>query len=127
MLTNTRISVKRCFELYIKTTLVNIALPLKLGELYRIYALAKTIGDIKTSVLCVLSERFFDILAIIMLIVVQSFLNRANISTVGCVFFIAILLIWIVYRAIPQTILFLKYYLLTKRHKKGSYAKRVGK
>jgi len=62
-----KLSLFEVFFLYARTTLVNLIIPFKLGEIYRIAVVKKVTGAIKTGVLLVLVDRFFDTMALLIL------------------------------------------------------------
>lgn len=55
-----RIPFTKFLTLYLKTTFVNFLLPLKSGELYRIYSFAHETQDVKKGFVSVILDRIFD-------------------------------------------------------------------
>ena len=53
--------------LYVRTTFVNLVIPFKLGELYRVAAVRHMTGSFKTGVSFVVIDRFFDTLSLILI------------------------------------------------------------
>ena len=63
-----KISLRRFILLYCKTTFVNLFIPFKIGELYRIYKIKKETKHWQVGVLSVVIDRFFDILALFLIL-----------------------------------------------------------
>ena len=66
--------------LYVRTTLANLIIPFKIGELYRVAAVKHMSGSFKTGILLVVIDRFFDTLALLTLTLPFSllFLHEAD-------------------------------------------------
>ena len=62
-----KIPFRRFLFLYSATTLVNLLIPYKLGEFFRIFVFIKATGDKKIGFLSVLLDRFFDTVALVLI------------------------------------------------------------
>ena len=60
-----RISFGRFILLYLRTTFINLIIPFKLGELYRVEEIARVTKIWQVGFLSVLVDRFFDTLALL--------------------------------------------------------------
>lgn len=115
-----KVSFDRYVPAYLRTTLVNLIIPYKLGELYRIGVFYRISGGFKTGFFSVLIDRFFDTLALVMILLpYQMFISR-NITTptiLLTVFEVAVLL---AYRIFPPSYDFLNRYIITSKESKRS-------
>ena len=115
-----RVSFDRYVPAYLRTTLVNLIIPYKLGELYRIGVFYRISGGFKTGFFSVLIDRFFDTLALVMILLpYQMFISRnITVPTVLLtVFEVAVLL---TYRIFPPSYDFLNRYIITSKESKRS-------
>lgn len=89
-----KIRFGRLIKIYMKTTFVNILLPFKTGELFRFYCYNNETDNYKVGILCILVERFFDTLGLIVLLIPIEFhtTHKLSISTVILLIFIVTLL-----------------------------------
>lgn len=63
------------WKLYASTTFVNIVIPFKLGEVYRIFIYGQKCENYVTSVFCVILDRIVDTVAMLILIILLSGTN----------------------------------------------------
>ena len=63
-----KVSFDRYVPAYLRTTLVNLIVPYKLGEISRIGVFYRISGGFKTGFFSVLIDRFFDTLALVMIL-----------------------------------------------------------
>lgn len=75
-----RIAIKRYLKLYIKTTLVSLVLPLKTGELFKVYCYGTEMNSMKCSLLSVLVERYFDTIPLAILLIGFTFYSKVGSS-----------------------------------------------
>ncbi len=85
-----KISIKRFIRIYIKTTFVNIALPLKMGELFRFYSYSEETKNYKIGFFAIIVERFLDTCALLLFIMpIQAFyLKKISIISILLIMFI---------------------------------------
>jgi hypothetical protein len=83
ILVDANMRIGRFIKTYIKTTYVNILLPFKSGELFRIFCYTNETADYKVGILSILVERFFDTLGLIVLLIPIEFytIHKLSIST----------------------------------------------
>lgn len=96
-----KIKMNRFIKLYIKTTFVNITLPLKLGEIFRIYCYGREMKDYMDAIVIVLVERFFDICTLLILLVPIEIVVNNRLSELSMLLIISILLLFISYWVFP--------------------------
>ncbi len=115
-----KISFGRFILLYVKTTLVNLIIPFKLGELYRIFCISRETKHWQVGILSILVDRFFDTVALFLLLVFLAFTRFASFSLITMVFLAVLLVVAVCYVAIPPTYLYLNHYII--RHKSSPRA-----
>lgn len=64
-----RMSALSFVKLYIKTTFVNIIMPYKIGEVFRLYCYGYYLNNYKKSFFSIIVERFFDICALLTILI----------------------------------------------------------
>ena len=117
-----KISFGRFVLIYLKTTFVNLLVPFKLGELFRVYCLSKETGNLSIGLLSVLVDRFFDTLAlIIVLLPLEIFLNG---KVTGISFFLLalVLMLGFAYRMFASTYNYLNKYIIMNKTSSRSMA-----
>ena len=107
-----KVSFDRFVPAYLRTTLVNLIVPYKLGEIYRIGVFYMISGGFKTGFFSVLIDRFFDTLALVMILLpYQLFISRKVTMPT---------LLLMTYRVFPPSYGFLNRYIITSRDSKRS-------
>ena len=107
-----KISLRRFILLYCKTTFVNLFIPFKIGELYRIYKIKKETKHWQVGVLSVVIDRFFDILALFLILLPIDIYFKKQISTGTGFFFVVLALITIIYMVVQPTYKYLNKYII---------------
>ncbi len=115
-----KIGFLRFVRLYLRTTLVNLIVPFKLGEVYRIFCISRETKVWQVGILCVVVDRFFDTVALFLVLLPFDIFIGKNLSIITGVFFVVIALIWIVYLSIPPTYAYLNKYII--KHKRSRRA-----
>lgn len=64
-----KISVKEFLFLYIKTTFINLLIPFKLGEVYRIFCVVRFTKCLQIGILSVVLDRFFDTFILLLFLI----------------------------------------------------------
>lgn len=84
ILIDANMKIGRFIKTYIKTTFVNILLPFKSGELFRVFCYTNETADLKVGILSILVERFFDTLGLIVLLIPIEFyrIHKLSLSTI---------------------------------------------
>ena len=115
-----RVSFDRYVPAYLRTTLVNLIIPYKLGEVYRIAVFSRISGGFRTGFFSVLVDRFFDTLALVFILLpYQLFITRrVTVPTLLLAAFLAVVLI--TYRVFPPSYEFLNGYIITSRQSRRS-------
>ena len=120
------IPLKRYLFLYARTTLVNLLVPFKLGEIYRVAAVYHEAEDDKKaprmakSILSVCVDRFFDTAALLAIIIPFSLIYGGSIEFVPLILFLALFIFALVYLSIPKSYLYLNEYIIMYRQSKRS-------
>ena len=108
--------------LYVRTTFVNLIIPFKLGEIYRIAAVKNMTGMYKTGILLVVIDRFFDTLALLTLTLPFEILFMKGADPVLTVLLAGIVFLFFCYFFFTSTYRYLNKYLITKKRSKRSMA-----
>lgn len=109
------IDLKRFLLLYCKTTFINLLIPFKIGELYRVYKIKQETKHWQVGILSVLIDRFFDVLALFFLLLVMDVYGKGRISAITLLFFICLSLITVLYVVLLPTYTYLNNYLIVHK------------
>lgn len=72
-----KLEFRRFIRIYIKTTFINIMLPLKTGEVFRFYCYSNETNNYKIGFLSIVVERFFDTCALLIFTLpLEAILNK---------------------------------------------------
>ena len=110
-----KIGFGRFVLLYLKTTLVNLIIPLKLGELYRIFCISRETKHWQVGVLSILVDRFFDTLALCIILLPLDIFVFGKISFITLLFIGIMALIVICYVSILPTFQYLNKYIIRQK------------
>lgn len=110
-----RIPFGQFLLLYFRTTLVNLIVPFKLGEIYRIEEIARKTRVWQVGILSVVVDRFFDTLALLVLLVPADYIASKRISSLSAIFFIVLFVAVVLYIAIPSSYSYLNQYLIMRK------------
>lgn len=108
----------RFMKTYFETVFITITFPLKSGELYRIYRFTNEIGSLRTTVLSVITDRFFDIFGFLSILIFFNFKDGLKISYFEIVLIAILLLILLVYLSFKPIFLYFNRLLITNYHHK---------
>lgn len=133
-----KIPFGRFVLLYLKTTLVNFIIPYKIGEAYRFYCISRETKHWQVGILSILVDRFFDTLALCMILVpcdiliVRMIANAVGtvvsaplyciLSDITLLFLVILLLIAVCYVSILPTYKYLNRYLIKEKCSQRSLA-----
>lgn len=117
-----KIGFGRFLLLYCKTTFVNFIIPFKLGEIYRIFAIGKDTGVWQVGILSVLIDRFFDIAALLLVLLPLDIVFFKEISLITWIFLAVILIIAGIYLSIEPTYRYLNKYIIKEKSSGRSMA-----
>lgn len=110
-----KISFGRFVLLYLKTTLVNLIIPFKLGELYRIFCISRETKHWQVGVLSVLVDRFFDTLALCIILLPLDVLVFGRLSFITLAFIVVMAVIVMCYISILPTYKYLNRYVIKQK------------
>lgn len=97
---------------YCKVTPVNIVLPFKLGELYRIYCFGKLLSNGMKGLVIILLDRFVDTLALVIIILLFQVMTGNRLSSFVLVLFTFLMMLTFVFIAFIDIYNFWNGYLL---------------
>lgn len=110
-----KLSLFDVFFLYVRTTFVNLIIPFKIGEIFRIAAVRHMTGALKTGILLVVVDRFFDTLALIMLTLPFEILFGNGADPVLTVLFGGLIILFILYLFYAPSYRYMNKYLIMNR------------
>lgn len=110
-----KIGFGRFVLLYLKTTLVNLIIPLKLGELYRIFCISRETKHWQVGVLSILVDRFFDTLALCIILLPLDIFVFGKLSFITLLFIGVMALIVICYVSVLPTFRYLNRYIIRQK------------
>ena len=116
------IPFKRFLPAYLRTTFVNLIIPYKLGEIYRIAVFSRITEGINVGFFSVLVDRFFDTLALIIMLLPFILLSGKTVSVPVVLLTIFLLIILFAYIMFPSAYGYLNHYIITSRDSKNSMA-----
>ena len=115
VLIDTRIEFKRFVFAYFRTTLVNLLIPFKLGEVYRVFVFYRLCGNFATGFLSVVVDRFFDTLALVFVMLPFQILYPDTLSFVSVMLAVFLAVIVFAYMIFPPTYRYLNKYIILNR------------
>ena len=115
-----KISFDRFVPAYLRTTLVNLIIPYKLGEIYRIGVFYRISGGFRTGFFSVLIDRFFDTLALVLILLPYQFLVSGKVTIPTILLAVFEIVVLIAYRVFLPSYVFLNRYIITSRESKRS-------
>ena len=105
-------------SLYLRFSIVNILIPKKIGEIYKFYAIGEKIGNYKTALLSIITQIYFDLIAIVLVLIVNLLVfNNVN-KFILILFLFTIIIASLVYLIFPSTYKYLNSYFILKTSKK---------
>ncbi|MBO4905144.1 MAG: flippase-like domain-containing protein [Lachnospiraceae bacterium] len=115
-----KISFDRFVPAYLRTTLVNLIVPYKLGEIYRIAVFSRISGGFTTGFFSVLVDRFFDTLALVLILMPYQLLISGTVTVPTIMLFVFEIAVLAAYHVFPPSYEFLNRYIITSRDSKRS-------
>lgn len=115
-----RISIITFTKIYLKTTLVNIVLPFKLGEVFRIYCYGTELSNYKLSIFLVLIDRYFDTIPLLFLLMIFTVVGKVKVTILLVLLICFLLVITFVYLIFPSSYSYLNRYLIMNTHTQQS-------
>lgn len=105
---------------YCKTIPVNVVLPFKIGELFRVCCFGYQINSFFRGLVFVLVDRFFDTIALIIVLIFVSLLTAQQFSTLLYLLLIFVAVVVAIYLMLPGLCSYWKDYLLLTKATKSS-------
>ena len=115
-----KVSFDRFVPAYLRTTLVNLIIPYKLGEIYRVAVFTRISGGFKTGFFSVLIDRFFDTLALVLILLPYQLFISGQITVPTVLLTVFVIVVLMTYRVFPPSYEFLNRYIITSRQSKRS-------
>ena len=117
-----RVEFKKFVFAYLRTTLVNLIIPFKLGEIYRMFVYSRIIGNPGTGVAGILVDRFFDTAALVLILIPLHVLYPDKISGVSVFLAVFVVFIVFVYMIFMPAYSYLNRYIIINRESRNSMA-----
>jgi len=95
-------------------------LPFKLGELFRWYSLSKKINNYKIGLLSIITERFFDSVALVLFLIPFQIISNGGTSFITIILLVFIILCVIFYNIFPTIYTYINNHLFFNRLSKRS-------
>lgn len=122
LLEEKKLSFADVLFLYFRTTFINLIIPFKLGEIYRIGAVYHMTGYVKTGVLSVVMDRFFDTTALLAIILPFELFFTGTLNVIPAVLFMCLLILLFIYLSFAPSYSFLNRYLVTTKKSERAMA-----
>lgn len=120
ILIDEKIPFKRFLLLYSGTTLVNLVVPFKLGEFFRIFVFIRATGDKKIGFLSVLLDRFFDTVALVLILLPYELLRGDTVSSSTLLLAVFIVVLVFMYISFSSFYIYLNRYIIMNRSSRGA-------
>lgn len=104
--------------IYLETTCINLIVPFKLGEIYRVCRLALETKKLILGLLTVLADRFFDIVSLLLLIFVMRGMGATQGTMTLLILGSVIVIMAVAYLSFPGAYRYLNGYIMKNRHSK---------
>lgn len=117
-----KISFGRFILLYIRTTFINLIIPFKLGEVYRVEEIARETKVWQVGLLSVLVDRYFDMTALLLVLLPFDIFFRKALSPITVILLVLIAVVALIYLAIPSSYAYMNRYLIMKKSSVRSLA-----
>lgn len=113
-----KIPIARFMKLYIRTTFVNILIPFKLGEFFRMYCFGREIKNYYKGILGVILDRFVDTIILLIIVIPMEIMYNGKLSLVSIIMltFVGLILIFLIFT--PSTYKYLNKYIITSKSNK---------
>lgn len=115
-----KMSIKRFFLLYIKTTIISLVLPFKIGEFFRIYYYGKEMRNYKISMISVLLDRYFDTIPLLILLCISILISSKQFSWIIFLLSIFIVILTVCYLIFNSLYIYLnRFFIMNSFSRKG--------
>lgn len=105
----------RFVYLYLETTCINLIVPFKLGEIYRVLRLSLQTRKFQIGFWSVVTDRFFDLASLLILLALMKLLGAKDTSIILAVLIIVIGSMAFAYMVFPSTYTYLNRYFIMKK------------
>ncbi|MCR5626327.1 MAG: lysylphosphatidylglycerol synthase domain-containing protein [Lachnospiraceae bacterium] len=120
VLIETRIPFTEFLFLYMRTTLVNLIIPFKLGEIYRIIAVTRVTGRKEVGICGVIVDRFFDTVSLLCILIPCELIFIRQVNVIPVILFAGLILLLLIYIFFEPSYQYLNNYII--RFKKSGRA-----
>lgn len=121
-----QIPFKRFVPAYLRTTLANIIIPYKIGEIYRVAVFSRITGSINVGFFSILIDRFFDTLALVIILLPYQVVSGQGASPAVLLLTAFLLVVIFAYIMFPSSYRYLnRYIIINKTSKRSMSALRV--
>lgn len=117
-----RISFGRFVFAYCRTTLANLIIPFKIGEIYRMMVFSRITKNAGIGIASVIADRFFDTMALVLILLPLHVLFPSRISAVSVFLTVFVAVTIFVYMIFPSAFGNLNKYIIMNRDSKKSMA-----
>lgn len=118
LLSGEGVSLSKFLSAFSLTTLLNIIVPFKLGELFRFFCFGHMIKNYLKGFAVVLLDRFVDIVSLLFVFVIMKFLGRAEFSWIFFFLLFASIFLILFYSALQNLLSFWNEYFVKSRPSK---------
>ena len=115
VLLESRIEFRRFIFAYCKTTLLNLVIPFKLGEIYRMAVFSRITKSAAVGIASVVVDRFFDTFALVLILIPLHVLDASGISAVSVFLVVFVIFVIFVYVIFPSVYGYLNKYIIINR------------
>ena len=117
-----RINFKRFVFAYCRTTLANLVIPFKLGEIYRMTVFSRITENAGIGIASVIVDRFFDTLALVLILIPLHVLHPGKVSAVSVFLAVFVAFTIFVFVIFPSAYKYLNRYIIINRDSRNSMA-----
>lgn len=117
-----RIEFKRFIFAYCRTTLANLIIPFKLGEIYRMAVFCRLTKNAGVGIASVIVDRFFDTLALVLILIPLHVLYPSRVSAVSVFLTVFVAVTVFVFVIFPSAYKYLNRYIIMNRESRNSMA-----
>ena len=115
ILIENRIPFSRCVVLYAETSIVNLLLPYKSGEIYRGFRIGHEVGSLIQGYTAMLFDRFIDTLALVTMVLLAGLFWGVPLAPLFIVFMVFCVIFMFAYCLFPPLYKYLNHFLVLKK------------
>lgn len=117
-----KIEFKRFVFAYFQTTLVNLIIPFKLGEVYRIFTFSRMTKSVQIGLFSVIVDRFFDTMALVLILLPFQMLITGHLTLSAVFLTVFVIIILFIFWVFPSVYGYLNKYIIINRSSRRSLA-----